>query len=78
MRNNAMKMDRYIYCCKLVDDIYKCIQELKEVGYGHSKINEWFLQYCTGPINHLRGVFMDNLTPEAPADRAKHEYTRRP
>jgi hypothetical protein len=41
-------MDRVNYskCCDLIEDIYRKIGVLKEIGYSDDQVDGWMLSFC--------------------------------
>ena len=56
-------MDRIKYskCAYLVDDIYRKIALLKEIGYSDYQIDNWMLAFCEERKPFFKQIFMKNV-----------------
>lgn len=72
----SMETAQYEKCCGLVDDVYKKISILREIGYAECKINDWMLHFCESRRPFLRDIFMKNVSKSLYTLKEEYEYQK--
>jgi len=71
-----MEKSQYEQCCGVVDDIYRKITILREIGYADTKINDWMIHYCESRKAFLKDIFMKNVSKSLYSMKEEYQYIR--
>ena len=71
-------MDRIKYskCAYLVDDIYRKIALLKEIGYSDYQIDNWMLAFCEERKPFFKQIFMKNVNYSVYSQKEEYQYEK--